>query len=574
MYRFNFLVSFATVMCFLISCDGGTVLSFASPASPAFSTLFRNNQLSSNQISICADQTANLEVVYRLGNRVLINRSVRAMVISSVTVQDTNLATISKDSVKNSSFIIQGLEQGKTSVYIEIMSPPSISSLVLRDTLNLNVLESGIGVCAIKKEVKIVKKGSFLARNLQNKFVSNLVVGDTAPVTLTYFENDSSIENISVHWDSSQSNGIYKMKNLMGEFNSIVTKKEGSSEILIYVISIEGDTIFTDTIFIVSEDVAPKRINYSSKSQLLDRNNIAFCLDSSLSLSAAYLRNNELDSSVEFLWQTRSSGSSIQLSDTIEIKSTQSLTASRVGIDSLYISVFDNENMRLFLDTIEVNVKSSTDPVCFANKSIVVSDVTGTPLSLNAEKRMDVNLGLIDQNFTAFYTENGFPDIGVTFIFDTSLSQGVYSVRGTSQFKFTLKGLKDGSSLLILEVNRSGKLLFTDTISIHVVSVVGSGTFPRSSSYGIGGSFSITNSSVLFNSDFTFTGTAPGPVVYLSNTTNSLSADAISLGPIESGMNGPFSLSSLQADPSNFSYLVIWCEPFSVGLGSARIQSE
>ncbi len=90
-----------------------------------------------------------------------------------------------------------------------------------------------------------------------------------------------------------------------------------------------------------------------------------------------------------------------------------------------------------------------------------------------------------------------------------------------------------------------------------------------SGSYGTGGSFTVTTDGIKFLGDWNGS-TAPGPVIFLSNSRTSIS-NGVNLGPAQKS-KGAWDIGTTQA--LDYEYLIIWCDPFSVYIGGGKIPKD
>ena len=105
--------------------------------------------------------------------------------------------------------------------------------------------------------------------------------------------------------------------------------------------------------------------------------------------------------------------------------------------------------------------------------------------------------------------------------------------------------------------------------------IIKSGTIVTTSSYLLTGTFTIEaqdNSNDLLisvNSDYEATTSLPGLYLYLTNNPNSISG-AYSIGPV-SVFNGAHSYVIPDTNINDYTYLLYWCQPFGVKVGTGEI---
>jgi len=122
--------------------------------------------------------------------------------------------------------------------------------------------------------------------------------------------------------------------------------------------------------------------------------------------------------------------------------------------------------------------------------------------------------------------------------------------------------------------------IFSVTISesgttVIIDPIIKSGTIVTTSSYLLTGTFTIEeqeNSDNLLlsvNSDYQATTSLPGLYLYLTNNPNSISG-AYSVGPV-SVFNGAHTYSIPETNINDYAYLLYWCQPFGVKVGTGEI---
>lgn len=103
-----------------------------------------------------------------------------------------------------------------------------------------------------------------------------------------------------------------------------------------------------------------------------------------------------------------------------------------------------------------------------------------------------------------------------------------------------------------------------------------SGTIATTSDYELMGSFTLssienTNNLLLtLNANYVASTELPGLYVYLTNDANSV-ANALSLGPVEV-FTGAHNYIIENVNLTDYTYLLYWCEPFSVKVGGGVIE--
>ncbi|WP_411766061.1 Ig-like domain-containing protein [Winogradskyella sp. A3E31] len=145
-----------------------------------------------------------------------------------------------------------------------------------------------------------------------------------------------------------------------------------------------------------------------------------------------------------------------------------------------------------------------------------------------------------------------------------------------------ISGLSEGESTIKASVNFNNSLV-EDSSTITVImgevdtpNTSGkSGIIETTSSYTLTGSFTLSeieNSDDLLLSiaeDYNASTSLPGLYLYLTNNPNSV-ANALSLGPVVV-FNGAHSYTITDTGINDYSYLLYWCEPFSVKVGGGTI---
>jgi len=127
------------------------------------------------------------------------------------------------------------------------------------------------------------------------------------------------------------------------------------------------------------------------------------------------------------------------------------------------------------------------------------------------------------------------------------------------------------------EITTSGNEINTNSGSGVVTQEMSGCGGMITGSYGLGGNFSVTeqsNGSLLISlqDNFRFRG-APGPFLYLSNSTSSIS-DGININAGwkgNTGYNGVYNFTISGVEINQYRYLVFWCGPFRTRLGSGEI---
>ncbi|MFL1010660.1 Ig-like domain-containing protein [Flavisericum labens] len=103
-----------------------------------------------------------------------------------------------------------------------------------------------------------------------------------------------------------------------------------------------------------------------------------------------------------------------------------------------------------------------------------------------------------------------------------------------------------------------------------------SGDIATTSSYELSGSFMLTeientnNLLLSISEDYTASTSLPGLYLYLTNNPSSV-ANALSLGPVEV-FSGAHNYTIENVGINDYSYLLYWCEPFSVKVGGGDIE--
>lgn len=145
----------------------------------------------------------------------------------------------------------------------------------------------------------------------------------------------------------------------------------------------------------------------------------------------------------------------------------------------------------------------------------------------------------------------------------TAISEGVSNISASIQ-----------DEDVFLEENFSITVSENGTVII-IEPVVKSGTIVTTSSYLLTGTFTLQdqeNSDNLLlsvNSDYQATTSLPGLYLYLTNNPNSISG-AYSVGPV-SVFNGAHNYTIPDTNINDYTYLLYWCQPFGVKVGTGEI---
>lgn len=98
------------------------------------------------------------------------------------------------------------------------------------------------------------------------------------------------------------------------------------------------------------------------------------------------------------------------------------------------------------------------------------------------------------------------------------------------------------------------------------------GMFTRTG-YPVTGSASVTVAGRVarleLSLDFSI-GSAPGPVLYLNTTNNPNSGQPLRIGPLQR-LNGAQTYDFLIPEGVRYTWVIIWCDPFNVGMAQASI---
>ena len=144
-----------------------------------------------------------------------------------------------------------------------------------------------------------------------------------------------------------------------------------------------------------------------------------------------------------------------------------------------------------------------------------------------------------------------------------AISEGVSTITANTQ-----------NDTFLLEDSFSITILGDGTIVIEE-PIVKSGTIVTTSSYLLTGTFTLEeqeNSENLLlsvNSDYQATTSLPGLYLYLTNNPNSISG-AYSVGPV-SVFNGAHTYTIPETNINDYAYLLYWCQPFGVKVGTGEI---
>lgn len=148
------------------------------------------------------------------------------------------------------------------------------------------------------------------------------------------------------------------------------------------------------------------------------------------------------------------------------------------------------------------------------------------------------------------------------------------------------RGLATRTANIIASIN-SEELNLSDTIRIEVkasgtetILFERTGALQGSGGYALSGDMKLKENgdgSLIFSfaDNFSFSG-APGPYLYLSNNPNSI-ANALEIGKLPTTRNpgtGAFEVGEIRGTNLNeYNYLVFWCKPFQVKLGSGELDN-
>ncbi|WP_179337585.1 Ig-like domain-containing protein [Winogradskyella ludwigii] len=145
----------------------------------------------------------------------------------------------------------------------------------------------------------------------------------------------------------------------------------------------------------------------------------------------------------------------------------------------------------------------------------------------------------------------------------TAISEGVTTISASTQ-----------ENDIFLE--QSFPVTITEDGTVVIIEpAVKSGTIVTTSSYLLTGTFTLEeqeNSNNLLlsvNSDYQATTSLPGLYLYLTNNPNSISG-AYSVGPV-SVFNGAHDYTIPETNINDYTYLLYWCQPFGVKVGTGEI---
>ncbi|TVZ58204.1 Ig-like protein group 2 [Flavobacteriaceae bacterium MAR_2010_105] len=174
-----------------------------------------------------------------------------------------------------------------------------------------------------------------------------------------------------------------------------------------------------------------------------------------------------------------------------------------------------------------------------------------------------------------------FNRVGQVEITTISWSSSVESV-ATIDANGLLTGISEGQTVIKAIVNLSNNSMVEDETTVTIVmgdaqqnTTSKSGSIATTSSYMLTGDFTLqtienTNNLLLsLANNYKASTSLPGLYVYLTNNPNSV-ANARSLGPVRV-FEGAHSYTIENVGINDYSYLLYWCEPFSVKVGGGNI---
>lgn len=291
-------------------------------------------------------------------------------------------------------------------------------------------------------------------------------------------------------------------------------------------------------------DFVEERLEIANEVQVL-------ALGTTHTFQASFLNNIGIAEEQDIIWS--SSNTNI-----ITIESNTGLAEAKVVGTALIVATINNESYTIS-DTLSIDVRSSIFEI---NEGIAV-------LGLGETHQFSVT-------FMSFLR-----DVTQQDIVWSSSNPDIISIDAKTGLA---RGLATRTANIIASIN-SEELNLSDTIRIEVkasgtetILFERTGALQGSGGYALSGDMKLKENgdgSLIFSfaDNFSFSG-APGPYLYLSNNPNSI-ANALEIGKLPTTRNpgtGTFEVVEIRGTNLNeYNYLVFWCKPFQVKLGSGEL---
>ena len=188
----------------------------------------------------------------------------------------------------------------------------------------------------------------------------------------------------------------------------------------------------------------------------------------------------------------------------------------------------------------------------------------------------EIEIGDTYQFTTTFFNNVGQPETTTANWLSTNSQFATITSDGL------LTAISEGTTTIRATVNLSNDNVVSVEQTIMVTSepvedtlITKSGTIVTTSSYLLMGNFTISelensqNLELSIQENYQASTSLPGLYLYLTNNPNSIN-DALEIGPVQI-FNGAHTYEIENININQYSYLLYWCEPFSVKVGEGEI---